>query len=438
VSIAQDKLAKLAIVARGPSRRVYLTKAAPRVLSQQDLPLMLRWSFLLFVGSIVFDIFVVISSSAKLCGFLFIAIYFFYHNPFFGERSLPAVPRATIWFLIYVAVYTLNGLFLPTERLHEFSTRLFTLIQFVLFLWIVPDILKDEKMAKNALLVFANAAAIQALGLLLSLPGFAATEELGVERTSTGGNANVAAGLAGLAAVVLLGLWLNLSRKGGVKSVWMVGSVLALLLRTVYTGSRGGVIMLMIGLSVYLFPYWKSRWRMSAGLVALTAMASLAYIAATTPVFSERWLEFYEGKESTRDRIYEEAFVMVSERPFRGWQPSEFAYELGSRTGLISGRDAHNLYLHLLLEVGLMGAVPFLIGLSLCGQAAWKARSRSLGLLPLAIFVAILVEGMSSTTIYKKPTWFILAVAIAVGTKKKRRGMILAGRVINNRLQRSP
>ena len=53
-------------------------------------------------------------------------------------------------------------------------------------------------------------------------------------------------------------------------------------------------------------------------------------------------------------------------------------------------RDAHNLLLHLLLEGGIVGTLPFLVGLWLCGQSAWKARSKPLGLLPLALFCAML------------------------------------------------
>jgi O-antigen ligase len=434
VSIAQDKLAKPAIVGRGPSGLVYLTTGARGAFSARDLPLMVRWSFLLFIGTIAFDMW----SSAKLCGLLFFAIYFVYHNPLSRKRSFPPIPGVMIWFMIYVAVYALNGLFLPTERLDEFFTHLFTLVQVIVFCWIASDILQEEKIAKKALLTYSIASVMLAFGLLLSLPGFSIVGEGGTERMSAiGANANSLAAVMALAVVVLLGLWLNLPDKSLTRSMWMFGSMFALSLATVYTGSRGGVVVLMVGLSVYLIPYWKKRWRMSAVIVALIAMAGLAYVAATTPVFSERWLDYYDGQESTRDRVYEEALVMISQRPLVGWQPVEFWYELGSRTYARSIRDAHNTYLHLLLEVGIVGAVPFLIGLWLCGQAAWKARNRNLGLLPLAIFLATLAEGMSLTSIHLKPTWFFLAVTVAVRGERKRPSIILVGRPIDNSLQTS-
>ena len=86
------------------------------------------------------------------------------------------------WFVIYVAVYALNGLFLPAEYLREFFIRLFTLVQSIVFLWVASDILKDEKMAKKALLAYSIASVILAFGLVFSLPGFDVEGEVGIER----------------------------------------------------------------------------------------------------------------------------------------------------------------------------------------------------------------------------------------------------------------
>src|SRR5262249_39920277 len=160
-------------------------------------------------------------------------------------------------------------------------------------------------------------------------------------------------------------------------------------------------------------PYWRGRWRISTVIVGVIAIAGLAYLAANVPVFYERWLQFYEeGDSSGRDKIFQEALDMIAERPLLGWQPIHFEYELGSRMCKTS-LAAHNLYLHLFMEVGVIGAVPFLIGLWLCGQGAWKARNRNLGLLPLALWVAHITSGLASNVIYIKPLWFVLAVTIA-------------------------
>src|SRR5262249_32724637 len=109
----------------------------------------------------------------------------------------------------------------------------------------------------------------------------------------------------------------------------------------------------------------------------------------------------------------------------------------GSRMGKRGNLAAHNLYTHLFMEVGIVGAVPFLIGLWLCGQGAWKARNRNLGLLPLALWVAILTAALGGNVIYMKPLWFVLAVTIAARGERKRQGMVMVVRPIEKGVQTS-
>ena len=427
MSVAQDKIVKAAVVGRGLSRSVYLKTLAPGAASR-DLPFIVRWSFLLFIASLGFDTDLGIEdfSSARLAGFLFFASFLFYHNPLSRKRSLPSMPPVMWWFVIYVAIFALHGLFLPAEYSRQFFVRFFTLLQSILFIWIASDVLKDEKIAKNALFAYSMASIILALGLIFSLPGFDVEGDVGVERAEVMGASGHSFALA---IVVMVGLWQNLSHKRLVQSVLMFVSMLALSRALLYTGARSAFLASMMGLSVYLFPYLKHRWRIGHVIFGVIAIASLAYVAVNTPVFYERWREFSEeGKTSGRDRIFAEAYVMISERPLLGWQPVQFEYELGRRTQVRFTRAAHSMYLHLLMEVGVVGAVPFLIGLWLCGWGAWKARNRYLGLLPLALLVATIASGIGSNTIKWKTLWFVLAVTIAAIGEGKRQGIVLARR----------
>jgi O-antigen ligase len=119
---------------------------------------------------------------------------------------------------------------------------------------------------------------------------------------------------------------------------------------------------------------------------------------------------------------------MISEKPLTGWQPIVFNYELGARTGR-KGIDAHNLFFHLLMEGGLVGATPFLIGLGLCVRAAWTARACNLGLLPLVWLITMIVLSMSGTWLTMKLLWFVLALNLASEAftlkQRKRKNMMV-------------
>ena len=241
--------------------------------------------------------------------------------------------------------------------------------------------------------------------------------------------------------VVVLGLWLNLAHKRLVTGVWMFVSMLALSTAIVYTGTRTGFLTSMIGLSVYLVPYWKHRWRMSTVIVGVIAIAGLAYIAANTPVFSERWHEFSEeGDTSGRDTIFAEALDMISERPLLGWQPVEFEYELGCRTGNTKSgiKAAHNIFLHLFMEVGhgWCGAIPDWTLVVWTGSV--EGPQSEPGPLASGAFGSHhSLQAWVVTSIYTKTLWFVLAVTVAARGERKRQGMILVGRPIENGIQTS-
>jgi O-antigen ligase len=153
-------------------------------------------------------------------------------------------------------------------------------------------------------------------------------------------------------------------------------------------------------------------------------MGAAVYVVSSNPNYVERWNQvYYEGNVSGRDRIYSASIDMALERPVFGWHPVLHWYELGSRLGKWE-RDEHSLILHLLLEVGTVGMIPFLVGLWLCGKDAWSARKGKLGGVPLALFLAALVNNVTDTGIAKKTLWFILALTLASASKSVSRKII--------------
>ena len=115
--------------------------------------------------------------------------------------------------------------------------------------------------------------------------------------------------------------------------------------------------------------------------------------------------------------IYANAIEMISERPLLGWHPITAFRELGRRIGYPGpGRDVHNLFLDLLIGVGLLGAIPFMVGLGLCTRAAWKARAGPFGMLPFALIMSSLAFSMTHTSLTWKAQWLALAIACAAAS----------------------
>jgi O-antigen ligase len=163
-------------------------------------------------------------------------------------------------------------------------------------------------------------------------------------------------------------------------------------------------------------------------------IASMVYLVLHDPNSLIRWRQAVdEGRLSGREKIAPTATDMIGEQPILGWKPVEFQHELGRRLGYIwEGRDAHNLYMHLLLEVGLLGALPFLIGLYICGRSAWRGRRGNLGLMPLACLTTLLVANLFLTQLQVKWLWLILALTAgpqAFATRARHRRVVLTSSV---------
>jgi O-antigen ligase len=353
-------------------------------------------------------------SPAKICGLVLVAAYVFYHNPFVpSARSVPRLPGPVWCFLVYLAVYAFHGLLIQKGYLASFVSFFLTRLQLLVLLYITFHLMRDEKMARNALHAFSFASVILAIGTQFNILGMPVTEVVEGRVTALDYNPGNLAGVLALAAVVLVGLNINTSFKHPMNRVFVLILMVPLLIVMANTGTRGPVIGFFGACLVYFLATWQPKRKLYAFVVGITGITATLYIVATNPYFMERWQRtYYEGNVSGREKIVPMAIQMILEKPFFGWGPVEHRHELGSRLGLRE-RDAHNLFLHLLLELGLVGTIPFMLGLGLCARSAWRARKGGLGSLPLAALLAVLVFNLSETGVARKPLWLVLALVLA-------------------------
>jgi O-antigen ligase len=352
---------------------------------------------------------------SKVVGLVFVGFFLFFYNPLALRvpkiRAFPGPPTAAWWLFGYIAIYIANGLLISEEVFRSFVGRLLTLVQLIFLFCVVCRLLEDTRLLKCALLAFSAATVMVTLGMLLNVAGFS-QNVAGDRETALGQNANVMGGLIALGAVILIGLSISGTFKHTAVRITLALMAVPVLLAIAATGSRAAISIFIVGSSVYLL---QSSRRVMAMTLAACAIGGMAFVVIRSPTASTRWqMTFEEGHLSGRDKIFAAAAEMFLERPMSGWRPYEFQAELGTRVGQIWGtKDAHNLYFHVLLEVGLVGAGPFFVALVLCGRAAWRARKGTFGLMPLALLLTMLAANMSGTWLVRKPLWFVLAVTVA-------------------------
>jgi O-antigen ligase len=402
------------------------------------VPKSVRYCFLLFVLTIPFDdLEVPYVTSGKfslinLSGLLFFGSYLF-HVVIFG-KSLPGVPVAIRWFIAYLVIYTVVGLMIDEEPGWAYLLGLAILIQLLGFFWCAADLLKDERLAKSCLLVFALACVILAAGSLLNLPGFVL--EVRDRTRALGMNPNRVALLMLPAAIILPCFCLSETRWPRRRKLFLLCLTLPVFACLVSTGSRAGVGAFMIGASIFLLARGGVKQKLAASLIAGLGIAAVLLLLLANPTASRRWVNlFEEGDTAGRDAIWGAALEMIGEKPILGWGRTSGFEELSRRIAKANERfSAHNFILHLLIEVGIVGTFTFLVGLGFCLRAAWKARAGPLGILPLTLLLSLLAMMITHTGFMAKQFWLFLALALAAGATVKRQIVVKVAAVSYERI----
>jgi O-antigen ligase len=151
-----------------------------------------------------------------------------------------------------------------------------------------------------------------------------------------------------------------------------------------------------------------------------------------------RWQAAEQWNFAGRERIVPSAWQMFEEKPFWGWGPATNVRELGQRTSGAEVLDTHNLPLWLLTEVGLVGAIPFLVGWILCLALTWKTRNGHYGMMPFALNLGFFLTNQANTLYNLKLFWIILAIGVGCGTYSvyHRGGVLSPARLPGRRWRR--
>lgn len=322
--------------------------------------------------------------------------------------SPPPVP---FWcFTGYVFVYAILGATQDLVFAGPMLERLLTLIQLLLLMWISFNLFKHPEICESALMALVGSCAILSL---VQISGIARMD-MGQGRSSVfAEHANTLGSTLALGLIALVGITYGRTKvkRRTALLVWTLFPIIGTAI--IMTGSRGSLVSLILGLVLLIVRVGGWGAKLKIGLVGVVAIGFLVWAAFTDEAMRTRLdHSMNQGDLARRDQIIPQAWDMFLEKPLLGWGPVYNRLELGSRFGTQS-KDTHNLYLWVLTETGLLGSIPFFVGLWLSLKAAWKARFGPEGSLPTAMLVFLLIMNMGSTWHNRKLFWLILAYVLA-------------------------
>jgi O-antigen ligase len=234
-------------------------------------------------------------------------------------------------------------------------------------------------------------------------------------------DANEAAGH--LVIGVLACFWLFEKHVGVVKSqVESVVSLLVLVAGMILTGSRGAIFALIVCLFFIVFGLRKGR-NILVGLVPIATLLAIlfvpAYLLNRITGFAS---DAKEGKLSKRDQVWAVVYGKWEKTPWLGVGPGNLVENEVDKNISFFSFVAHNTFLEILAEHGVVGFTLFagflillmwrLLIVSKCGGA------RSDTALVAGAFVSILVSGLSLSLNNGEILWFIFGIVLGIQVPK--------------------
>lgn len=390
----------------------------PKSVQRNAIHPLLQWSFYGLIFAIPFDMMAFpIENFAvtKLLGLIF------FLAAFFQPRLCFRTPVPAFWcFTFYSCVYALLGNFVDSSYFDTVLTRIVTLLQLLGLLWAASNLLQNKNIVRNAWMSFLLGCTLLAA---LQISGFGnETQKVAhavqsVRATTMGANPNELCGLLGMALLVLIYFVSDAERTPRSLRFFALPAAALLMSGMLMTESRGGLLAFASGMLALLCTYGNALMKIRRGALMLTLLALLVGIGYSQEALRTRVEQAVEqGNLAQRETLYPAALHMAQEKPWTGWGPVQHRYELGQRTYWSykhSDPDTHNLFLWLLTEGGLLGTIPYALGIAFCARAAWRSREGSQSVLPLALLLVALTVNLSGTWIYQKIIYLIFAYTLA-------------------------
>jgi O-antigen ligase len=219
---------------------------------------------------------------------------------------------------------------------------------------------------------------------------------------------------------------------------WLLGSIVVVLALALFlTQSRGGLLALAVVAVVTPFLAGPVRLRAVAVILTIAAIGIGYYALVAPPAAIQHVTSFSAGGGTGREDLWRVAIEMWRNHPFVGVGTGNFTvvephYAVRTinlqRVDLVvdNPKVAHNTYLHVLTELGIVGFVAFIGMIGGTLLVAWRSikelerrGERRLEILARGLLIGtigMLAAFVFITAQWEKQLWLLLGICLALST----------------------
>ncbi len=371
-------------------------------------------ALVLFTVFIPFEELIVLpylGTPTRLAGILFFASYLV-HRRF--DIRLGVFPIAA-WLWFFWAFASLSWSQEPR------FTGFFQLTQLIFMAWLVADFVARDKTIVAKLLQWytASASILASLGLFNFLQNADSNSFSQQTRTSGFEGQGVEHFAFYLIPALFTSLYYTLNAKSLLKRLVCAGLSVLFLLAILASGTRGAWLSVTAGLAIAYLPKLRLQQWLALIVVTVIGFGAISQVPAVTEFVRFRADSALDSGGAGRVNIWQVSTVVFARQPiqgvgFRNYEhtvrlqdfdaaPFNITYTDGFREQVL-----HNIYLEVLVELGLIGFVLWMLWLS---RLVFCRSNDPEWFLLYGILIAYLVGGLTNPELNRKYFWITIGMA---------------------------
>jgi len=407
-----------------------------RAISNDKIHKIIEWLFIALIFFIPLEAMdmgniSIFSTPSKAVGYLLFAFIMIRPSSYFRYR-----PSALIFFGLYLLILTLVSLVFNYPEVGKVLLWSFSILQLLVFVWIVYNIiLRKPQLFLYILFVLGISTLVSSL-IQFSQYEYTLGKTVPLRMTFYDLDPNNTGANYALGSLALIGFLIYNRFKVSIQTILALSALPIILYALIQTASRGAMLAFIGGAICFLFSTGRWYKRILYFILVGSVVIFFIQLILNNDVVRKRWEStLYKSEISNREYIFPLAYRMFIEKPILGWGQWNNEKVLGYRFGS-SVVGTHSIVLTIFTQVGLIGGIPFFIGIWMAIHYGWLARIGRFNMLPFALLIAVLLVNLSINWVNRKQLWLLIAIALATGTlmtiQRKKNKVIISNEISGN------